>query len=58
MLETEAQHGPLNFSQERCNADEKRQFVQNYEAAVRQVQTHHSLQTNVMQDKRLSQPGM
>ncbi|KAJ5352765.1 hypothetical protein N7452_001739, partial [Penicillium brevicompactum] len=34
MLETEAQHGPLNFSQERCNAEEKRQFLQNYEAAT------------------------
>lgn len=46
MLETEAQHGPLNFSQERCNAEEKRQFLQNYEAAVRQVPTRPSSSTN------------
>lgn len=39
MLETEAHHDQLNFSTELCHADEKRQFIQNYEAAVRQVST-------------------
>jgi hypothetical protein len=36
MLETEAHHDLLNFSEERCNVEEKRQFIQNYEAAVGQ----------------------
>lgn len=36
MLETEAHHDLLNFSEERCSVEEKRQFIQNYEAAVGQ----------------------
>ncbi|CAG8070582.1 unnamed protein product [Penicillium salamii] len=43
MLETEAHHAQLNFSTELCHADEKRQFIQNYEAAVRQVSTRQSI---------------
>lgn len=35
MLETEAHHDLLNFAEERCNADEKREFIESYEAAVR-----------------------
>ncbi|KAJ6029717.1 hypothetical protein N7499_000864 [Penicillium canescens] len=34
MLETEAHHDLLNFSEERCSVEEKRQFIQNYEAAT------------------------
>ncbi|CAG8038773.1 unnamed protein product [Penicillium olsonii] len=34
MLETEAHHDLLNFSIERCNVDEKRHFIQSYEAAT------------------------
>jgi hypothetical protein len=44
MLETEAHHDLLNFSEERCSVEEKRQFVQNYEAAVGQpirLPSHH-----------------
>jgi hypothetical protein len=37
MLETEAHHDLLNFSEELCNNEEKRKFVQGYHAAVRQV---------------------
>ena len=42
MLETEAHHDLVNFSEERCNADEKRWFIQSYEAAVRQVPIRQS----------------
>ncbi|KAJ5762573.1 uncharacterized protein N7511_005955, partial [Penicillium nucicola] len=34
MLETEAHHDELNFSEERCSVDEKRQFIQNYDAVT------------------------
>ncbi|OQD87586.1 hypothetical protein PENANT_c005G09265 [Penicillium antarcticum] len=34
MLETEAHHDLLKFSEERCSVDEKRQYIQNYEAAT------------------------
>lgn len=39
MLETETHHDQLNFSNERCNVEQKRHFIQNYEAAVRKVPT-------------------
>lgn len=37
MMETEAHHDLLNFYEERCSVDEKRLFIQNYEAAVRKL---------------------
>lgn len=39
MLETETHHDQLNFSDELCNVEQKRHFIQNYEAAVRKVAT-------------------
>ncbi|KAJ5120938.1 uncharacterized protein N7515_010326 [Penicillium bovifimosum] len=35
MLETEAHHDLLNFSEERCTADEKDRFIRHYDAVTR-----------------------
>ncbi|KAJ5560756.1 hypothetical protein N7535_008953 [Penicillium sp. DV-2018c] len=35
MLETEAHHDSVNFSEERCTADEKDRFIRNYDAVTK-----------------------
>lgn len=35
MLETEAHHDPLNFSEEDCSIEAKRRFIQTFSIAVR-----------------------
>jgi hypothetical protein len=45
MLETEAHNDLLNFSEERCKAEEKCQFIQSYHAAVRPVPIRQLFET-------------
>lgn len=39
MLETEAHHDPLNFSEESCSIDEKRRFIQIFFTVVRRFRS-------------------
>lgn len=36
MLENEAHHDPLNFSEDRCSVEDQRRFILTFEAVVSQ----------------------